>query len=213
MAGGKGTRMKLGQEKPLLNVGGKPMIEHVLNALTNYRKVDKIIVAVSKRTPKTAKAVKKFAVQVFETPGRDYVFDTRYAIKKLKLGTVLVVSADLPLITSKLVDEIIEYYFQSCNKPALAVMVPVKTCQRLGLKPSYVFEVGGRRLAPAGINIIDGKRIDDDELEEEIFIVDKEQIAVNVNTPEDLKVAERLIKRSTQPRQQFSRFLPHSKTA
>ena len=204
MAGGRGTRMKLGEEKPLLNINGKPIIEHVLDALRNCQKVSRIIVAVSKHTPKTAKAVKKFAVQVFETPGRDYVFDTRYAIKKLRLGVVLVVSADLPLITSELIDEIIEYYYQSCNKPSLAVMVPAKTYQRLGSKPNYITEVEGKSLAPAGINIIDGKRMNEDAMEQEIFIVDKEEIAANVNTPEDLKIAERLIRRLTQPKQQFS---------
>jgi len=204
MAGGRGTRMKLGEEKPLLNINGKPIIEHVLDALRNCQKVSRIIVAVSKHTPKTAEAVNKFAVQVFETPGRDYVFDTRYAIKKLRLGVVLVVSADLPLITSELIDEIIEYYYQSCNKPSLAVMVPAKTYQRLGSKPNYITEVEGKSLAPAGINIIDGKRMNEDAMEQEIFIVDKEEIAANVNTPEDLKIAERLIRRLTQPKQQFS---------
>jgi adenosylcobinamide-phosphate guanylyltransferase len=32
MAGGKGTRMKLAEEKPLINVCGKPVIEYVLTA-------------------------------------------------------------------------------------------------------------------------------------------------------------------------------------
>ena len=194
MAGGKGTRMKTREEKPLLKVGGKPLIEHVLDALKNATKVDKIIVAVSPYTPKTAKTAKRFAVQVFKTPGIDYIFDARYAIKKLKLGTVLVVSADLPLINGKLVDEIIEYYYQSCNKPALAVMVPVETRQRLGLKPNYIFEVEGKRLAPAGINIINGKQMGNNPLQEDIFIVNREEITLNVNTREDLRVAERLIK-------------------
>jgi len=37
MAGGKGTRMALPEEKPLLTVGGKPVIEHVLAALENAK--------------------------------------------------------------------------------------------------------------------------------------------------------------------------------
>jgi adenosylcobinamide-phosphate guanylyltransferase len=194
MAGGKGTRMKTREEKPLLKVGGKPLIEHVLDALKNATKVDKIIVAVSPYTPKTAKTAKRFAVQVFKTPGKDYVFDACYAIKKLKLGTVLVVSADLPVINGKHIDKIIEYYYQSCNKPALVVMVPVETYKRLGLKPNYISEVEGKRLTPAGINIIDGTQIDNNPLQEDIFIIDREEIALNVNTPKDLKIAERLIK-------------------
>ncbi|MCW4036576.1 MAG: NTP transferase domain-containing protein [Candidatus Bathyarchaeota archaeon] len=40
MAGGKGTRMALRGEKPLLEVDGKPMIEHVIEALRDAGKVD-----------------------------------------------------------------------------------------------------------------------------------------------------------------------------
>ncbi|MFQ6080535.1 MAG: NTP transferase domain-containing protein [Candidatus Bathyarchaeia archaeon] len=193
MAGGKGTRMKLKEEKSLLSVGGRPMIEHVLNALKNAKKVDEIVVAVSKHTPNTARMAKSFSVKVLETPGRDYISDTQYAIKKLNLDTVLTISADLPLVTSQVVDEVIEHY-KRCGKPALAVMVPAETRKRLGLKADYVFEEKGKRLVPAGINVIDGKKIDETELEEETLVIDMEEMAVNVNTPEDLEVARRLFK-------------------
>jgi len=188
MAGGKGTRMKTEEEKPLLKVGGKPMIEHVLNALKNANKVNKIVVAVSKYTPKTARMVKKLSVEVLETPGKDYVSDTQYAVKKLQLKAALTISADLPLITSEVIDEVIAYY-EHCGKPALTVAVPLETREKLGLKADYTFEVNGRRLVPAGINVIDGKRISEAELEEEVFIIDKKEVAVNVNTSKDLKVA------------------------
>lgn len=193
MAGGKGTRMELQEEKPLLKVGGKPMIEHILNALKNASKVDEIVVAVSKHTPKTAKMAKKFSVKVLETPGKNFIFDTKHAVKKLKLSTVVTISADIPLLTSEVIDEVIECYEQ-CSKPALAVMVPAEIRERLGLKVDYVFEKRGRSLVPAGINVIDGKRTDEAELEEEIFITDKEELAVNVNTSQDLKTAERLFR-------------------
>ena len=194
MAGGKGTRMKLKEEKPLLKVGGKSMIERILIALKNAKKVDEVVVAVSKHTPKTASMLKKSAVKVLETPGKDYISDTQYAVKKLKLDTVLTISADLPLATSEIIDEVIEHYEQ-CDKPALAVMIPAETRERLDLELNYLFEVNGRRLVPAGINVIDGRRIDEAELEEETFVVDREEIAVNVNTPADLETAERLFKR------------------
>jgi adenosylcobinamide-phosphate guanylyltransferase len=60
MAGGKGTRMKGREEKPLVKVGGKPLIEHVLNALKSTEKIDEIVVAVSENTLKTAKVAKNF---------------------------------------------------------------------------------------------------------------------------------------------------------
>ncbi|MFQ6095774.1 MAG: NTP transferase domain-containing protein [Candidatus Bathyarchaeia archaeon] len=191
MAGGKGTRMGLREEKPLLKVGGKPMIEHVLTALKNAEKINGILVAVSKHTPRTAKFLEEFPIKILETPGEGYVSDIRYAIKRLKLGTVLTISVDLPLITGRMIDLIIEKYIQ-CNKPALTVTVPVETKERLGLRAEHVLESGSRRLVPAGINVIDGRRIDEGELEEEILVIDEEEVAVNVNTPQELRIAESL---------------------
>ena len=191
MAGGKGTRMTLHEEKPLLEIGGKPMIEHVLNALKNAWKMDEVIVAVSRHTPKTALLMKRFRVTILETPGKGYVSDVRYAIRRLKLQIVLTISADLPLVTSDVINKIIEKYAH-CSKPTLTVVVPIETKQRLGLGGEYVLEAGDKRSVPAGINVIDGRRIDEGELEEEILVVDEEEVAVNVNTLRGLRIAQRL---------------------
>ncbi len=195
MAGGRGIRMKLQEEKPLIKVCGKPMIERVLEALKNARKVDEIIIAVSKHTLKTTKAVKKFSVKVIETPGEDYVFDMQYVVKRLKLSVVMIVSADLPLLTSKIIDDIISCY-ERCNKPALTVVVPADVKEKLGLTMDYVLEIEGRRLVPAGINMISRGGINEEELEEEILVLDEKEVAINVNTIEDLKVAETILSAS-----------------
>jgi len=184
MAGGKGTRMKTKEEKPLLKVGGKPLIEHVLNALRGVEKVNEIIVAVSHHTPKTATVAKRFSVKVLRTPGKDWCSDVQYAIRKLQLGAVLTIAADLPLITSKVIEEVIEHYEQS-GKPALTVAVPLETCKRLGLSTDYLFEFQGKSVVPTGI--------DEGMLEEEILVVDDVRIAVNVNTLEDLKIANLIL--------------------
>ena len=194
MAGGKGTRMESGKEKPLLRVGGKSLIEYVLDALRDDKKVDEIIVAVSEYTPKTASMVKRSSVKILKTPGKDFVSDVQYIIKKLKLDTVLTISADLPFIRSEVIDEVVERYEQ-CGKPALTVMVPLDTRKKLGLYTDYTLEANGRYLVPAGINMIDGKRINEAQLEEEIIVIPQEEIAVNVNRLEDLKIAKRLFKR------------------
>ena len=195
MAGGKGTRMTLSEEKPLLKVGGKTVIERVLAALENAKKVGSIVVAVSDYTPKTAKHVAKFPVKVVKTPGKDYVSDMGYAVKALKLQTVLAVAADLPLITSGTIDDIVERYEQ-CGKPALTVVVPMETKEKLGLGGEYAFEVGNWLVVPAGINVIDGRRIDEEELDEEICIVDRKEVAVNINTVQELRIAENLFKKA-----------------
>jgi len=191
MAGGRGTHMALSGEKPLLRVGGKPMIEYVISALRGSKMVDEIVVAVSQHTPETAQLMKRFTVKILKTPGKGYVLDMRYAVGKLKLDTVLTISADLPLITCNIIDKIVERYRQ-CNKPALTVVVPLETKMRLGLGGEYVLKKGNKRLVPVGINVIDGRRIDEGELEEDIFIIDEDEVAVNANTPHDLEIAEHL---------------------
>jgi len=77
-----------------------------------------------------------------------------------------------------MIDLIVERYAR-CNKPALTIAVPLETKKRLGLGGN-VLEVGSRHLIPAGINVIDGGRIDEEE------------VAVNVNASQDLRIAERL---------------------
>jgi adenosylcobinamide-phosphate guanylyltransferase len=189
MAGGKGTRMALSEEKPLLRVGGKPVIEHVLTALKNAKKVNSIVVAVSDYTPKTAKLMLQFPVSVIKTPGKEYVSDMRYAVKSLNLHSVLAIGADLPLITGEVVDVIVARY-ERCDKPALSVVVPMETKEKLGLGGEYAFKAGNMRVVPAGINVIDGRRIDEKELDEEICLLDRKEVAVNINTVEELRIAK-----------------------
>jgi len=193
MAGGKGTRMKSGEngEKPLLKIGNKPLIKWVLGALKNAKKIEEIIVAVSKHTPRTAALLRQCCIKNLNTPGKGFVEDMQYIIRTLKLGTVLTISADLPFITGELIDEIINYY-QHCGKLALTITVPLEIRKRLNLSYEYVFESANRSLVPAGINVINGKRIYETELEEEILVIDNEKIAVNINTFQDLRIARLL---------------------
>jgi adenosylcobinamide-phosphate guanylyltransferase len=195
MAGGKGTRMVLPEEKPLLRVGGKPVIEHVLVALQNAKKVSAVVVAVSGYTPKTARLMLQFPVSVIKTPGKEYVSDMGYAVRTLRLPTVLAIGADLPLITAEVVDAIVERY-KLCGKPALSVVVSKETKEQLGLRGKYGFEFDGRRVVPAGINVINGRMIDEEELDEEIFVLDRKEVALNINTLQELRIAETLIKKT-----------------
>lgn len=186
--------MKLKTEKPMIKIGNKPMILHVLEALKKSKRVSKIFVAVSKYTPKTAEFVNKLGLDCVETPGKGYVYDMHYAIKLLRLGKVLIISADLPFIKEKMIDEIVQS-FEKCNRPAMTVAVPLEVYEGLGITTNHVFEVNGRKVAPAGLNIIDGTRITETEkeLEEKVLIVNWNEIAVNVNTVDDLEVARKLV--------------------
>jgi adenosylcobinamide-phosphate guanylyltransferase len=196
MAGGKGTRMELSEEKPLLQVGGKPVIEYVLMALKTAKKVSSIVVAVSDYTPKTAKLLLKYPVSVIKTPGKEYVSDMGYAVRTLSLQTVLAIGADLPLIKSGVIDDIVEHYEQ-CGKPALSVVVSMEIKAKLGLGGKYGFELNGKHVVPAGINMIDGRRIDEKELDEEIYVADRKEVAVNINTVQELRIAQELFEKGT----------------
>jgi len=74
---------------------------------------------------------------------------------------------------TEMIDLIVERYAR-CNKLALTIAVPLETKKRLGLGGN-ILEAGSRHLIPAGINVIDGRRIDEEE------------VAVNVNASRDLE--------------------------
>jgi len=192
MAGGKGSRMTLSGEKPLLIVKDKPVITYVLKALQDAKEVDSIAVAVSDYTPKTAKFLTRFQVTIIKTPGKEYVSDLGYAIRKLKLQTVFVVGADLPLITGEAVDTILARY-KNCGRHALTVVVSMETKKKLGLGGEYAFRMDNKWVVPAGINVIEGSKIEEEEIDQEVYLLDIDEVAVNVNTLNELRIAENLI--------------------
>ena len=193
MAGGRGRRLKANVEKPLLNLHGKPLIRWVLDALKGSRHVGRIIVVASRHTPETLKAALKFGVEVLKAPGKGYLADIHYTVRRLGLkGPIMVVSCDLPLLRSETVSLIVERFMES-GKPALSVMVPLGLCVRLGFSPDLTLNVDGRLLVPAGINIVTAEMIDLDEIPEERLVLELEELAANINTVRDLKVAGRMV--------------------
>jgi len=194
MAGGKGTRMKLAEEKPLIKVCGKPVIEYVLQALRDAKKIDRVIVATSNRTPKTTKFIHELGVEVIETPGNDYVSDMGWVVQTLKLGVFLAVAADLPLVEPEMIDAVVDRYM-CCGKPALTVAVQLETKAKLGMSIEYSFNTDdNRKVVPVGINVIDGgKRYGDEWLDQDIYLMDHRALAVNINTVQELALAERLL--------------------
>jgi len=193
MAGGRGTRMKLAEEKPLIKVCGKPVIEYVHVALKEAKKIDSVIVATSSCTPRTTALMKKLGVQVLETPGKDYVSDMGYAVQTLKLGVFLAIAADLPLVTGEMVDAVVQRY-ERCGKPALTVAVPMEIKVKLGMSVEYSFKADDKDVVPVGINVIDGhKRYGDEWLDQDIYLMNQEELAVNINTVQELQLAERLL--------------------
>jgi adenosylcobinamide-phosphate guanylyltransferase len=71
----------------------------------------------------------------------------------------------------------------------------METKAQLGLSGKYGFELDGSHVVPAGINVIDGRRIDEEKLDEEILMLDQKEVAMNINTIQEFRIAENLFKR------------------
>lgn len=187
MAGGKGTRMKLQGEKPLIQIQGKPMIQHVYQAVLAAVEVDEIVVATSKNTPKTTEFIKKSGLNVIETPGDGYIEDLGFLISEsnvnpLKSGItddiLVTITADLPLITGEIIDQVIREY-KKCGKQAMCVAVPVEFFKEHGLKHGLVMG----DVVPSGLNIL---RRNNNQQDEEVLRLSKFELALNINSPEDI---------------------------
>ena len=178
MAGGEGKRMGNGVLKPLVPFRGRPMIEWVIDAASSCVYVESVFVAL---TPKTAWIKESLAIETIETSGAGYVEDVVFAMQSIGLEKTLVLSADLPFVTSSDLAWVVEEY-ERLGTPALAVYVPASLYKELGLEPST--ETDG--LVPTGVNIVDGRDING---EESRLVTVNPSFAFNINTPLDLKIA------------------------
>jgi len=186
MAGGKGTRMELDVEKPLVEINGKPMVQYIIKALKNTDKINKIIVATSKNTPETRTFLNEQDIDIIETPGDGYVNDLGFIISNFELDDVLLtVTADLPLINSDIIDYVLEEYEKS-DKPAMSVLVPIDVFEKYGIEPTMMFE----NLIPSGLNIL---RSINKTQDEKVLIIERIELALNINTCEDIKLLKKLL--------------------
>lgn len=187
MAGGRGTRLGMDFEKPLLEVAGRPMIDHVLETLESAGDVDDILVVTSPHTPMTEDHVRG-RYPTFRTAGEGYVEDLREVLSHLEgsyQGPLLVINSDLPLVRPSTIDWIISEY-HSCPEPAMCVAVPEDLCRRHGLDFSGALD----GLVPCGVNILMSKnRVQEQRILEASML----ELAVNINSCRDLKVLEKIL--------------------
>ncbi|WP_407391223.1 NTP transferase domain-containing protein [Methanobrevibacter sp.] len=190
MAGGMGTRLKVPEEKPLFKLHDKPLIKFVIDNLTASKLIDEIIIAVSPHTRETTQYLRTLDsnFKILDTSGKDYLTDLSYILdyfeKKSKDDTLLFINADLPFISTETVDYVLDYYSKS-SKDALSILVPVKIFENLGLEYSYEFDGN----VPSGLNVLRSENI---VQEEEQLVIPKVELALNINTIPDSKVAEKL---------------------
>ena len=183
MCGGRGTRLGGGDEseKPLVEIGGVPMVDRVLSALGGSV-VDGVSAAVTPATPRTRDHLTdRDGVTVVETPGDGYVSDLGVALDVVGRPAVTV-ATDLPLLSARHVDAAV----REAGGESLAVCVPASLSEDLGVSADAAFEWGGRRVVPTGLNVAA-------ETDDRIVVREDPALAVNVNYPADRDVAERLL--------------------
>jgi adenosylcobinamide-phosphate guanylyltransferase len=197
MAGGMGRRLGK-DEKPLTLLLGRPLIQYVLFALLGSKNIDRIFVATSPRVKKTIDWLCDFKkehenVEIIPTSGNGFVHDMVSAVEKARIKKhVFITMADLPLVTSELIDRIIEKY-NEIDTPALSVHMKLDVLMKLGLRPDTVFHKNNSFIVPCGINILDVDMIQEEQ-EDFNLILNIEELALNVNTQKDLAVCEDYLK-------------------
>ena len=182
MAGVKGSRMKLAEEKLLLKYK-KPIILRVNEALCDSDCFSKIIFITSPNSPKTKKLLQKNNYEIFETSGMGYVEDLNLVLKSLN-DSVFITSADLPLLDSKIIKKIVNLY--SLNNTWTTILVTKIFLESLGISSDYDITFENQICNYTGISMINSKKISNlENIEENFVIVDDKRIAFNVNTKQD----------------------------
>jgi adenosylcobinamide-phosphate guanylyltransferase len=190
MAGGRGSRLNRG-EKPMVTIFGRRLIEYVALALEDSS-VEKIYVATTENVPLTRAWALDWNLSVVDTPGMGFVPDMISAVNGAEVtDPIMVIMADLPLITSELIDTIIEVY-EERPEPALSTHTPLDLHRRLGRRPDSLFNYRGQLIVPSGINVLDGGEIEREQ-EDYHLIMERIELAVNVNVAEDLRLCERIL--------------------
>ena len=185
MAGGKGTRMNLDDEKLLLKYK-KSIILHVLDSLNDSNCFSKILALTSLHSPKTKKLLQENNIKTFDTSGIGYAEDLSLVLQSTN-DSVLVTSGDLPLLDKEIVRQIINYY--DPEKIWTSILVTNKFLTTLGLKSNYSINYDNEICHYTGISLINANKITTSEnINENYIIIDDKRVAFNLNTKQDYEL-------------------------
>jgi len=122
MAAGKGTRLKSKHPKVLHQVGGKPLLAHVIAAAQQVVPAKDIYVIVGHEADKVRESVQQTGVQfVVQEPQRGTGHALMCAAPALKnYDQVIVLSGDAPLITAETVATLRDFHQQ--KKAAMTIL-------------------------------------------------------------------------------------------
>jgi len=182
MAGGKGTRMNLSDEKLLLQFK-KPLILHVVDSLKNSNCFSKILAITSCNSPKTKKLLEENNIETFDTSGIGYVEDLNSALQILD-DDILVTSGDLPLLDAGIIQKIVDQY--DPKKIWTSIVITKNFLISLGLESDYSIKFNDQICHYTGISLVNSKKILSlENVFENYLILDDKRIAFNLNSKQD----------------------------
>ena len=185
MAGGKGTRMNLDDEKLLLKYK-KSIILHVVDSLNDSNCFSKILAITSLHSPKTKKLLQENNIKTFDSSGIGYAEDLTLVLQSTT-DSVLVTSGDLPLLDKEIVRQIVNYY--DPEKIWTSILVTNKFLTALGLKSNYSVNYDNKICHYTGISLINANKITSSEnINENYIIIDDKRVAFNLNTKQDYEL-------------------------
>ncbi len=187
MAGGKGSRMKIQEEKLLLKYV-HPTILHVIFALQNANCFSKIIAATSSNSPKTRELLENVGIEIFDTPGKGYVKDLNLFLRSIN-DEILVVSGDLPLLDDEIIKKIVSTH--NPDKIWTSFLVTKDFLTSIGLTPEFSVPFQNKECCFTGVSIVNAKEINNlDSVEEIYHLLNDKRIAMNLNTYEDYRLLD-----------------------
>ena len=182
MAGGKGSRMNLPEEKLLLKYK-KPIILHVIDALVSSKCFSKILAITSSNSPKTKKLLDENNIELYDTSGDSYVKDLNIVLKSLN-DFVFITSADLPFLDGDIIQKIVKL----CDLGNIwtTILVTKEFLKSLNLSSDYEINFENQLCCYTGISIVNTKNIITlENIPENFLIINDKKIAFNLNTKQD----------------------------
>ena len=182
MAGGKGTRMNIDNEKLLLEYQ-KPIILHVVDSLRNTNHFSKILAITSPNSPKTKKLLEENNVETFDTSGISYVEDLNSVLQTFN-DDIFVTSGDLPLLDAEIIQKIVNQY--NPKNIWTSIIVTNKFLSSLGISSNHFVHFENQTYHYTGISLVNSHEISSlESLDEHYIVINDKRIAFNLNTKQD----------------------------
>ncbi len=191
-AGGKGTRMgPCGIEKPMQMIGGRHVVQRVVDAMNGAEGIDRVLVSVSPNTPETEAYLKSVGVETIRTSGEDFMMDLHESFSVMNGEYVMTSPSDIPLMTPSVIDYTLEMFRPEME--SMIVLVKAGIVREMGIVPSYTRYIDGEEWVLSGLSVMDREgTLEGKYLNEHCLKTEWKELAVNVNTQAELSLARKL---------------------